>query len=73
MKKASSQNDALLALISTLTVVFIVLFISLAYFANYRVGVLRQEAYANQAVQEMHRTAQMGPVLGTVAGSETSH
>jgi hypothetical protein len=69
--KKTQQNDALLALISTLTVVFVVLFISLAYFMNYRTTVVNQEAYVNQLVEEMRSTAQQAPSTGTVAGYET--
>jgi Na+-transporting methylmalonyl-CoA/oxaloacetate decarboxylase gamma subunit len=69
--KKSQQNDALLALISTLTVVFIVLFISLAYFMTFRTTLEGQEAYIDQLVEEMKSTAQQAPANGSVAGYET--
>lgn len=70
--KQAQQNDAILALISTLTVVFIVLFISLAYFLNYRGTVARQEARAEQLLRELNTTAQQAPVYGDVAGYQIS-
>lgn len=72
MKKAE-QNDALLALISTLTVVFIVLFISLAYFMNFRTVVARQEAYANSLYLEMVASNGSAASQPAVAGYETEY
>jgi hypothetical protein len=72
--KTSQEKDALLALISTLTVVFVVLFFSIAYFINLRVDVARKQAaidriFAEQRQQDQLR-AQRAPA-GNVAGAET--
>jgi len=72
MKKAE-QNDALLALISTLTVVFIVLFISLAYFMNFRTVVARQEVQANALFEEMVGLNNTRVSEPSVAGYETEY
>jgi protein-S-isoprenylcysteine O-methyltransferase Ste14 len=69
MKKAQ-QNDALLALISTLAVVFVVLFVSIAYFLTFRVGVNEREAYLNSQLQEMY-SSQNRDNYGRVAGYQT--
>ena len=71
--KKAEQNDALLALISTLTVVFIVLFISLAYFLNFRTVVTRQEARADALYVEMVSANNSLVTEPSVAGYETEY
>jgi hypothetical protein len=72
--KTSQEKDALLALISTLTVVFVVLFFSIAYFLTLRVNVTNRQAaldrvLAEQRMQDQLR-AQRTPEAD-VAGVET--
>jgi hypothetical protein len=65
----SQEKDALLALISTLTVVFVVLFVSLVYFAGFREDVSRREAAVNAELQQLNNAPL--PYSGQVAGYET--
>lgn len=72
--KMSQEKDALLALISTLSVVFVILFFSIAYFLTLRSDIVRREAYVEQLLAEqrqldMVRAQKM--VEGSVAGAET--
>lgn len=66
----AQEKDALLALISTLTVVFVVLFVSLVYFSGYRSDLYQREAAVNA---ELERLRNSSPVAnyGEVAGYET--
>lgn len=66
----SQEKDALLALISTLTVVFVVLFVSLVYFAGFREDVARREAAVNAELQQLQNAPL--PYDGQVAGYETA-
>jgi Na+-transporting methylmalonyl-CoA/oxaloacetate decarboxylase gamma subunit len=62
------EKDALLALISTLSVVFVVLFFSLVYFVNLKGTVAREEARVNAEIAQM-RAEQRN--TGAVAGYTT--
>lgn len=67
---SSQERDALLALISTLSVVFVVLFFSLVYFSVLREDVAQREAAVDAELQNL----KLHPVAGTsgsVAGYET--
>ncbi|MDQ3099153.1 MAG: hypothetical protein M3Q44_05395 [bacterium] len=72
--KTSQEKDALLALISTLTVVFVVLFFSIAYFMTLRVDVTSRQAILDRVLAEQRQRdqlrAQQAPG-GDVAGAET--
>ena len=63
--KNSQERDALLALISTLTVVFVVLFFSISYFLMERQASEQRAAAAMAELQNMQNTA------GSVAGYST--
>lgn len=74
--KTAQEKDALLALISTLTVVFVVLFFSIAYFLTFRVDVERRQAAVEQELaaqrqKDLLRAQQ--PVEGSVAGAQTEN
>ncbi len=72
--KTSQEKDALLALISTLTVVFVVLFFSIAYFVTLRTDVTRREAAVEQMLAEQRQIDQLRaaqPQAGNVAGAAT--
>ena len=69
--KTSQEKDALLALISTLTVVFVVLFFSIAYFLTLRVEVTRREAAIEQELAAQRVRDQQFAQQGHVAGAET--
>jgi len=71
MKKAQ-QNDALLALISTLSVAFVVLFVSIAYFLNFRTGVQQREAYVNSQIHHLNASSPASANRGRVAGYQTT-
>ncbi|MDQ3239054.1 MAG: hypothetical protein M3P33_00880 [bacterium] len=66
----SQEKDAILALISTLTVVFVVLFVSLVYFSGFRTELYQREAYVNSQLEELRNTAPLA-TNGEVAGYET--
>jgi hypothetical protein len=68
--KDPREKDALLALISTLSVVFVVLFFSLVYFLNFSKQVERQEARVNAEIAEM-QLQDAERQNGAVAGYET--
>lgn len=69
--KTSQEKDALLALISTLTVVFVVLFFSIAYFLTLRVNVIQREAAVEQEMAAQRQKDQKFAQQGHVAGAHT--
>ena len=58
------RHDLLLALISIFSVLFVVLFISLAYFLNFRSNLERREAYVNALLEEMRMVDSQRDVAG---------
>ncbi len=68
--KTSQEKDALLALISTLTVVFVVLFFSIAYFLTLRVDVTHKQATIDQELAAQ-RVKDQQSAQGYVAGVQT--
>jgi hypothetical protein len=65
------EKDAMLALISTLTVVFVVLFFSLAYFLDMRGKVAVQEARVEAELNALQASQTVQTPKADVAGYET--
>jgi hypothetical protein len=63
-------QDGILAMISVLSVMFLVLFMSCAYFLTYRAEVVAQEAYVTT---ELARIRQQVPSVPNVAGYQTDY
>lgn len=63
-------QDGILAMISVLSVMFLVLFVSCAYFLTYGAQVAAQEAYV---AAEIARMRQQVPPIPDVAGYQTDY
>lgn len=63
-----AAQDGVLAMVSVLSVMFLVLFVSCAYFLTLRTQIIAQDAYTMSELARLDREA---PVKGNVAGYAT--